>query len=208
MSALIRRRSLYGGLIMSASHNPGGPGESSGAALRSASVGHSCSASAAGVGAALPAPSEGALLPCPHLLPAPALAVCRLHMRAPAGPPPLPPCPQRRTGALSSTTRAASPPLRRSPTRSTASPSPSQSSRWGPGPGARRRLHRNSSFEPESPPWSVPLPLLRTLPCCRVAPAHLHTRPARPWPPPPPAPDGRHPGCGPVQGRHHQVWLL
>lgn len=27
MSALIRRRSLYGGLIMSASHNPGGPGE-------------------------------------------------------------------------------------------------------------------------------------------------------------------------------------
>lgn len=27
MSALIRRRGLYGGLIMSASHNPGGPGE-------------------------------------------------------------------------------------------------------------------------------------------------------------------------------------
>lgn len=26
MSALIRRRGLYGGLIMSASHNPGGPG--------------------------------------------------------------------------------------------------------------------------------------------------------------------------------------
>ncbi len=26
MSALIRRRSMYGGLIMSASHNPGGPG--------------------------------------------------------------------------------------------------------------------------------------------------------------------------------------
>ena len=30
MSALIRRRSLYGGLIMSASHNPGGPGQSVG----------------------------------------------------------------------------------------------------------------------------------------------------------------------------------
>lgn len=27
MSAMIRRRSLYGGLIMSASHNPGGPEE-------------------------------------------------------------------------------------------------------------------------------------------------------------------------------------
>lgn len=30
MSALIRRRGLYGGLIMSASHNPGGPGEAQG----------------------------------------------------------------------------------------------------------------------------------------------------------------------------------
>lgn len=140
MSALIRRRGLYGGLIMSASHNPGGPGERR---VRTSVVSRAGGSRGGSGNCRLrrwqqllalqdstkePAVCDAAV---PHrclhtsagmhrsALPQRVCPPRPLHSRYP----------QRRTGASSSTTPPASPPPRRSQTRSSASRRPSRSSR-------------------------------------------------------------------------------
>ena len=223
MSALIRRRSLYGGLIMSASHNPAGPGEALwggrlGEGRRPGRAGGRADGRADGrQGTAFRGPACG-------------VGWCTLPGgdRPPTHAPTTAHAMQRRTGASSSTTLPASPPLRRSPTRSTASPPASASSRWGWGWGVRwggwgawRRAAGALQLMPHGSICACPPALCRCCCCCSAAAAAhalaagalngmVFANLAAPCPPRcvPLRADGRHPRRGPVQGRHHQVWVL